>query len=377
MNTEEAHYAWWVELREKRGLVKLSAELEQTTGLKVSPWAVFVREREIQKLVRSVTAALPGFQALLKQYWRELPEGGPTVSLLERGLSAHWREASRIPRKASITSLSFDFQRGMLIELNSNPPLPWAASELQKAVADTTNAASGVLKYNQVKAFLWPYLERFPYGRLGIVKNDWWAHLLSEALGGYEVRNFGNPLEALRTCQVLWVPSQLKKDEATSLVKAFVKGEVSLFPHPQVRLLTSKNLLAIISNPEERAQLKAARLTGALRQHLLWARVLTEDVLSTVEFLQRSCGQVVVKAFETSGGRQTETRQVLQAARTILGKGIVQEYAPPYEIPGTKLKYDLRIQCIGGKIFVSARIFTGEKMNLSHPESGMAPVFVI
>ncbi len=177
------------------------------------------------------------------------------------------------------------------------------------------------------------------------------------------------------------------------LPQAARRGAVKLVPPLDIFLFTSKVLLAMLGDPEERAFLGPdEREANVLRENVLWSVPLDERTEPAARRMIEEGRGLVLKDSLGGGGDgvdvlrpDTDRAHALEVLRRRLEQGatVVQSYfAPGSWAKGSELRTDLRllVSAREGEVEIGpiyARILRGDKLMLKEPDCGLCPVYVV
>ncbi|MHC4788333.1 MAG: aminoacyl-tRNA hydrolase [Planctomycetota bacterium] len=212
-----------------------------------------------------------------------------------------------------------------------------------------------------------------------------------------ELREDGLHLSDGRRVDLLYVEENLADwahvaDEAP-LRRAVRDGLVKTFPPLDMFLYTNKGFLSLLADPSARAWLDPdERESQVIRANVLWSHPLDAHIEPAAYYMLEQGLSVVVKEMLGGGGRgvtvlrpDSSSQQAghLLRQRLAAGNSIVQGYFPPGRwSPEVDFNFDVRVLCAGheGDISIGpvyGRIWRGEKVNFTDPDSGVAPVYFV
>jgi len=212
-----------------------------------------------------------------------------------------------------------------------------------------------------------------------------------------ELQGDGLHLADGRRVDLLYVEENLAEwaevAEDSPLRAAVVAGLVKTFPPLDTFLLTNKGFLSLLVYPSVQRLIEPDEAEGkVIRRNVLWSHPLDEHVEPAAYHMLEQGLTLVVKDALGGGGRgvtvlrpdssSQQTGHILRR-RMLGGRSVVQGYFPSGRwSEGTDLRFDVRILAAAHEADIAigpvyARIFRGEKVNFTDPDSGVAPVYVI
>ena len=181
--------------------------------------------------------------------------------------------------------------------------------------------------------------------------------------------------------------------EGSPLLAAVREGLVKTFPPLDAFLFTSKGFLAVLADPAAQRLLAPDEAESkVLRENLLWSAPLDERIEPACYYMLEQGLTLVVKDALGGGGRgvtvlrpdssSQQTGHILRR-RMLDGDSVVQGYFEAGRWGGdSDLRFDVRVLCAAhesdiviGPVY--GRIFRGQKLSLSDPDCGVAPVYVL
>jgi len=386
-------YLEWKKVKESAPLKQARQEMNERGALSPSPWVAIMPQQELDEVLKAskkIVQILQGIVAKYSRTWDSNPDH-PLVKLVESCAEARWLKVigNQAPY-GRLANLTLDFHPSGLIEINTHPPIPLCQEMLGDAITAQTEklgletAGEACSLETVARRFIIPNLDKWDrrfcsgYGlQFAIPKAGWWSAQLRSVIENESDHRVTNLNTSIGRAQAVWLPPY---GISRNILEWAGSGEILVLPPPRWKLLGNKRILAALSNPLEREQILGVSpgLNEKINGHVLWTRVLDEPILETVELMVSEGVSVAAKPFKGSGARGVKVlwpgSNVQRRLKHLVGRGVVQQFREPWEIPGEFLYHDLRIYVCGKDFFPEARIFTGRKMNLNDPETGAAPV---
>jgi PTH1 family peptidyl-tRNA hydrolase len=209
-------------------------------------------------------------------------------------------------------------------------------------------------------------------------------------------RHDGLYLEDGRRVGLLYVEENLSEwaeVAGDSPIRGAVRdGLVATFPPLDHFLYTSKGFPAVLADPAAQRLLSPDEAESkVLRENVLWSAPLDGRIEPACYHMLGQGLTLVVKDALGGGGRgvtvlrpdssSQQTGHILRR-RMLDGRSVVQGYFEAGRWGESDLRFDVRVLCaadesdiVVGPVY--GRIFRGEKLSLSEPDCGVAPVYVL
>jgi len=180
--------------------------------------------------------------------------------------------------------------------------------------------------------------------------------------------------------------------EDSPLWRAVCGGLVKTFPPLDMFLYTNKGFLSVLVDPSVERWLEPDEEEAkVLRRNLLWSQPLDGRIEPAAYYMLEQGLTLVLKETLGGGGRgvvvlrpEAASQQAGHTLRSRLREGhsVVQGYFPPGRWSAdSDLHFDVRVLVAGGESEITigpvyGRVWRGEKVDLSAPDAGVAPVYV-
>lgn len=181
--------------------------------------------------------------------------------------------------------------------------------------------------------------------------------------------------------------------EDSPLLEAAAAGGLKTFPPLDMFLYTNKGFLWTLADPAAREWLQPDEAESkVIRENILWSHPLDRHIEPAAYYMLEQGLTLVVKDVLGGGGRgvtvlrpgssSQQTGHILRR-RMLDGDSVVQgHFAPGRWSADSDLNFDVRVLAAAheGDITIGpvyGRVFRGEKVNFSTPDTGVAPVYVL
>jgi hypothetical protein len=347
-----------------------------TSAVKVSRRDAEYLENAVQRLLRIVSQ-------ISGKYSRACHEGVQNrelVDLLECGIPKEMIPLVRSNR-AHWQHLSFDFQSGKLVEINSAPMPAFVATRARELLG-----LDGPGDTLSVEMFLEAVVNRSRrsvrgggsdmvlildrIGELNIGKTGWTQYVLNwlqgqeidVALGA--IQEYPEPGVIL--ANLTWMhPSRWD----SVLTRSVWEGRTHVFPSPRNFLFTSKWFMHLLTDEYARDIFELSIKDRAFLDEVIPLTLDGNRELATVRYLIRHGHKLYAKPHLMSGGRGGGVIRKNRDLRDIELPFVVQEWLEPYKTPEGD-NYDIRIMTYGdsGQDQVwQARVWSGGSSTLMRP----------
>ncbi len=215
--------------------------------------------------------------------------------------------------------------------------------------------------------------------------------------GELSLREDGLYLEDSGRVDLLYVEENLSEwselAEDSPVLTAVRGGKVKTFPPLDAFLYTSKGFLSVLADPGAEEWLQPGNEERrVLRENILWSHPLDTHIEPAAYYMLQQGLRLVVKDSLGGGGRgvtilrpgsgSQQASQILRRRRR-RGGSVVQGYFEAGRWSGdSDLRFDVRVlmaahrgDVIPGPVY--GRVFRGSKLDLSDPDAGVAPVYVV
>lgn len=215
--------------------------------------------------------------------------------------------------------------------------------------------------------------------------------------GELSLRDDGLYLQGAGRVDLLYVEENLSEwaelADDSPVMTAVRGGQVKIFPPLDAFLYTNKGFLTVLADPEAEGWLQPGNEESrVLRENILWSHPLDTHIEPAAYYMLQEGLRLVVKDSLGGGGRgvtilrpgsgSQQASQILRRRRR-RGGSVVQGYFDAGRwSEDSDPRFDVRVlmaahrgDVIPGPVY--GRVFRGSKLDLSDPDAGVAPVYVV